>query len=47
MKILMIEDDVNISFVLERFTEQGHKVECCFSLARPFRFTQKDRTLLC
>lgn len=38
MKILVIEDDVNISFVLERFfTEQGHKVECCFSLAEAFQ----------
>ena len=38
MKILVIEDDVNISFALERFfSERGHEVNTCFSLAEAFQ----------
>lgn len=38
MKILVIEDDTNISFALKRFfLGQGHEVECCFSLAEAYQ----------
>ena len=38
MRILVIEDDVNISFALERFFyEQKHEVNTCFTLAEAFQ----------
>lgn len=39
MRILVIEDDANISFAIKRFfSEQGHEVNTCFSLAEAFQF---------
>jgi DNA-binding response OmpR family regulator len=38
MRILVIEDDRSISFVLKRFfSGQGHEVICCFSLAEAYQ----------
>lgn len=39
MRILVIEDDANISFAIKRFfSEQGHEVNTCFGLAEAFQF---------
>lgn len=38
MKILIIEDDSNISYALKQFfIKQEHEVECCFSLAEAYQ----------
>ncbi|HBL68729.1 MAG TPA: DNA-binding response regulator [Firmicutes bacterium] len=38
MKLLVIEDDANISFALKRFfAEQGYEVNACFSLAEAYQ----------
>lgn len=39
MKILVIEDDRNISFALERFfSGHGHEVVCCFTLDEAYQY---------
>ncbi|MGF7430973.1 response regulator transcription factor [Thermoanaerobacterium thermosaccharolyticum] len=39
MRILVIEDDRNISFVLKHFFfGQGHEVICCFSLEEAYKY---------
>ena len=39
MRILVIEDDRNISFALKRFfSGHGHEVICCFSLSEAYEY---------
>ena len=47
MRILVIEDDRNISFVLKHFfSGQGHEVICCFSLEEAYQYNPNRQDLL-
>lgn len=47
MKILVIEDNTNISFALDRFfSEQGHEVECCYNLKQAFEINPERQDFI-